>query len=499
MVPAPSTAPERTPALLYFKTAGAHYVYDAPTNEIVRVSRDFWETTQHADFWREKGPGRGELSPAAPSDQALLDEIGAARDTGLFSDRRPKSLSLMITKDEFEKSLDSKVSQLILGVTEQCNLRCAYCTYSGQYQDQRTHANNRMAVELAQDAARFFLARNRESDATYVSFYGGEPTLNMEAIRAAVAVVEDTKRQARFSLTTNAYSLSDETLRYFVDHSFSVLASIDGPAAVHNRFRKTAGGQDTFAAAYRTLERLRAMDESFFKANVRLSAVIGPPYDIRLLQEFFDADPLFEGTSMRASTISEDSTTFFDNLKPDADIVPRSGADFASMKEDYKRNLIDGAPYRSRFLAGLFEGPFIKLQKRGLFPGYGGCHYANSQCLPGVRRMFVNPTGKILVCEKVNQTLEIGDIYRGFDLEAIERIVTTYIDESNVRCLGCVANRFCSACFADSFSARGFHADSKRQSCGNIVKSLAVNLQDYCEVLERNPSALDFMQAITIS
>ena len=135
MVPAPLTAPERTPALLYFKTADANYVYDAPTNEILRVSRDFWETTHHADWWREKGLGRGELSQATPSDQALLDEIGAARDTGLFSDRRPKSLSLMITKDEFKKSLDSKVSQLILGVTEQCNLRCAYCTYSGQYQD----------------------------------------------------------------------------------------------------------------------------------------------------------------------------------------------------------------------------------------------------------------------------------------------------------------------------------------------------------------------------
>ncbi|HTS47223.1 MAG TPA: radical SAM protein, partial [Bryobacteraceae bacterium] len=332
MVPAPSTAPERTPMLLYFKTAEANYVYDAPTNEILQVSRDFWETTQQADWWRGEGPDRGELSQATPSEQALLDEIDAARDTGLFSGQRPKSLSLMITKDEFKKSLDSKVSQLILGVTEQCNLRCAYCTYSGQYQDQRTHANNWMPVELAQDATRFFLARNRESDATYVSFYGGEPTLNMEAIRAAVALVEDNaKRPARFSLTTNAYSLSDETLRYFVDHSFFVLASIDGPAAVHNRFRKTAGGQDTFAAVYRTLERLRAMDESFFKANVRVSAVIGPPYDIRLLKEFFDTDPLFEGTSMRASTISESSTTFFDNLKPDADITPRPGADFASM------------------------------------------------------------------------------------------------------------------------------------------------------------------------
>lgn len=59
MVPAPLTAPERTPALLYFKTADANYVYDAPTNEILRVSRDFWETTHHADWWREKGLGRG--------------------------------------------------------------------------------------------------------------------------------------------------------------------------------------------------------------------------------------------------------------------------------------------------------------------------------------------------------------------------------------------------------------------------------------------------------
>ena len=35
-----------------------------------------------------------------------------------------------------------EVEMFILGITEQCNLRCKYCCYSGEYKSFYTHLNN---------------------------------------------------------------------------------------------------------------------------------------------------------------------------------------------------------------------------------------------------------------------------------------------------------------------------------------------------------------------
>ncbi len=68
----------------------------------------------------------------------------------------------------------------------------------------------------------------------YVVFYGGEPLLAFDKLEYAVSLFEEegkgTGRRINFSLSTNGSLITDEILRFFNRHGFSVILSFDGLA-----------------------------------------------------------------------------------------------------------------------------------------------------------------------------------------------------------------------------------------------------------------------------
>ena len=70
-------------------------------------------------------------------------------------------------------------------MTQQCNLRCEYCAYSGIY-DNRTHSNKRMSFETAKKSIDFFLDHSRDSESIAFGFYGGEPLLEASLIEKCI-------------------------------------------------------------------------------------------------------------------------------------------------------------------------------------------------------------------------------------------------------------------------------------------------------------------------
>lgn len=60
---------------------------------------------------------------------------------------------------------------LMLQVTQQCNLRCEYCAYSGMY-DNRVHSNKRMDFKLAKKAIDFLLIIHENQRVLHWDFMG---------------------------------------------------------------------------------------------------------------------------------------------------------------------------------------------------------------------------------------------------------------------------------------------------------------------------------------
>ena len=91
----------------------------------------------------------------------------------------------------------SNLSQITFEVTDACNLRCKYCAYGELYEDYDKRTNKKMPVDTAISLLDYLIQfwqsnQNISSDRNvYISFYGGEPLLNMNFIKHVVKYLED--------------------------------------------------------------------------------------------------------------------------------------------------------------------------------------------------------------------------------------------------------------------------------------------------------------------
>lgn len=145
-----------------------------------------------------------------------------------------------------------------------CNLRCEYCFYLAKTELFGPGERYRMTDAVLEEYTRQAIESQPESlggrDVSFL-WQGGEPTLmGLDFFRRAVEVQRrllPDGRGAANALQTNGTLLDDEWAGFLREHGFLVGISIDGPAALHDRFRRDAGGRPTHAAVMRGLRLLQ--------------------------------------------------------------------------------------------------------------------------------------------------------------------------------------------------------------------------------------------------
>lgn len=200
---------------------------------------------------------------------------------GQFSVEEEKELTKNLRRDITDAKIDgmlSDVCHLVLTLTEKCNLQCKYCLYSGAYsKSHRLHSNKSMGLDTAEKAVDLCLLHaGRASRKTTIreisiGFYGGEPLLEMDLLKAIVSYVE--KESSRLglralfsfipSLSTNGLLLNDSTVDYLVKNNVSIAVSIDGPRMLHDRFRVTASQKGSWQTVMDNLRRLKKGTRNF--------------------------------------------------------------------------------------------------------------------------------------------------------------------------------------------------------------------------------------------
>ncbi len=145
-----------------------------------------------------------------------------------------------------------------------CNMACEYCFYRHHQDDakaekQKTESRNRCsavddrgdggAALVSDELLERFIADYIASQDNFTVFFtwqGGEPTL--AGIQFYQRVVELHKKHARpgikvlNALQTNGVLLDEAWCRFLAESRWAVGISIDGPAEVHDRYRRTRGG-----------------------------------------------------------------------------------------------------------------------------------------------------------------------------------------------------------------------------------------------------------------
>ena len=149
-------------------------------------------------------------------------------------------------------------SLLIKPVSFDCNLRCEYCFYL-RAEEVYGSGRHRMPDEVLEEMIRQMMGYGFRE--TVFGWQGGEPTVaGLDFFRR---IVEFQKKYGKTgqvvgnALQTNATLIDEDWARFLAEYRWLVGVSIDGPKEIHNRYRRTAGGGETFHLVLRGLRALR--------------------------------------------------------------------------------------------------------------------------------------------------------------------------------------------------------------------------------------------------
>ena len=135
---------------------------------------------------------------------------------------------------------------LCLVVNNQCNLCCEYCfANKGMYDkpDQiMSFCTARKAIDLLIESA----MKSSKNDIT-ISFFGGEPLLNIELIKKCVKYIKKFKDiNCNYMITTNGTLLNQSIVDFLQKNNFDIMISIDGNKATHDFYRKFYSGKGSY-------------------------------------------------------------------------------------------------------------------------------------------------------------------------------------------------------------------------------------------------------------
>lgn len=145
-----------------------------------------------------------------------------------------------------------------------CNLDCHYCYYLDKAEIY--HGRQlRMSEQVLETLTKQYIESNDVPEVTF-NWHGGEPlVMGLDFYRKAVELQQKYAggKIVHNTLQTNGTLIIPEWADFFRENDFLIGISIDGPADIHDKFRKDKGGQNTFDKVMRGVNLLRQRGVQF--------------------------------------------------------------------------------------------------------------------------------------------------------------------------------------------------------------------------------------------
>jgi len=143
-----------------------------------------------------------------------------------------------------------------------CNLNCAYCFYLEKESLYPKNESWRMSHQTLEAYVRQYIeAQPPTVEEIDFAFQGGEPTLLgldfFHRVLQLQAKYAPAGKRIHNSLQTNGVLVDDRWCEFLREHKFLVGLSIDGPAEMHNKYRRDKQGRGTFDRVIRAMQCLR--------------------------------------------------------------------------------------------------------------------------------------------------------------------------------------------------------------------------------------------------
>lgn len=145
-----------------------------------------------------------------------------------------------------------------------CNLDCHYCYYLDKAEIYHGR-QPRMSEQVLETLTKQYIESNDVPEVTF-NWHGGEPlVMGLDFYRKAVELQQKYAggKIVHNTLQTNGTLIIPEWADFFRENDFLIGISIDGPADIHDKFRKDKGGQNTFDKVMRGVNLLRQRGVQF--------------------------------------------------------------------------------------------------------------------------------------------------------------------------------------------------------------------------------------------
>jgi uncharacterized protein len=387
-------------------------------------------------------------------------------------------------------------TQLQLVVTEQCNLRCKYCCYSGQYPNNRTHGSDCMEWGIAEKAINTFVRgllavkAQRPGLRPAISFYGGEPLLNFGLIRDSVALIKKLYQgNIVFNLTTNGTLLKPEMLTFFYENDFALTFSLNGYPEEHDRLRIFPNGTGSFDLAWHNLQAVRHKNPLYFNQNCSLSVVFDYGTDLNRLSSFLENRRAVLPGHFELNSVVGEFTQYYSRYS-DKDRL-RFNESLDHFQRLYINTLLKGEK-PSQFLQILcgrvLEHIMLRLQNTS---NVSPVLPFTSTCFPGMK-MAAYPDGSFHCCERINSHFPIGDVNSGIDYDLILNLINKYRSQIYPECYQCPITRLCRFCFATLAGDEIFQRDPSDR-CKIEIETIRDELATLWSLFEKGVSEAAFV------
>ncbi|MCP4178333.1 MAG: Cys-rich peptide radical SAM maturase CcpM [bacterium] len=456
----------KEPIFHLFSTHNRYYIYDLNINSIVEIDKSTSEDLH-------------EFKKTSKKTKTIikLENMGILLPRNEYKMVHPAD-------DTLEFSLKRNLKTMALQITQNCNLRCQYCVYSGTYSN-RSHSNKKMSKEIAFDAIDFFLQNSMDSNDLNIGFYGGEPLIEFDFIKKCMDYANQKSiKPIAYNLTTNATLLHEYEIEYLLKNEVNITISLDGPQEIQDERRVYASQKGTFDDIYKVLI-LICEKYPEHKHLVKFNAVASTTYGFNIINDFFCKDNIVSQFPVLINYQNSDNTE---------EVIKHSDQFFDEHNYEFFKILMEK-------IGRLEEGHTSKL----LFPAFSQIKeivhdrlkvntgnvlidHHSGPCVVGKHRLFVSVSGDFFPCEKVSETsniMNIGNIYDGFDMENMREMLNIG-KLTEEECRACWAFRFCPICVAKADDNGKISKKKKLSHCSDVRIDVDKMLKNYCFLREFN-------------
>lgn len=457
------------PNIHIFELYNEYYIYDVGTNGIISTSKELCLFLL-----------RSLSEPDIKVPPELEEELRYLLDLGYLKERNKDAVVFHAESSMLENLYKNNLKMIILQVTQNCNLRCQYCVYSGSYVN-RVHNNKRMSLETAKQAIAFLARNSGNSKDISIGFYGGEPLLEFDLIKQVVSYAEDlfVGKKVSYSMTTNATLLDVEKARYMYENNFDITVSLDGPKEAHDSNRIFASSnKGTFDKIMQNLEVIKNEIPEFIH-KIGFNAVIDLKQNVSCSSDFFLNYDTVKGLNVTSNYINDVSKKEEEQINPELIAV--------SYYEIFKVYIYACRKERfHQYKPTLYSSEMSSLKQMVVdrFVGknvYAGRITPGGQCLPGIQRLFVKVDGTFLPCERLTEDskdLWIGNLEDGFHIENAKKILNiSKITEAE--CSKCWCYKMCNQCVTKAGETGKIEKSSRLKWCEQTREGIEHLIKNY--------------------